>query len=549
MKKTVVSKALALLLLAVTLFSFTSGSDRYFLIVKNLDIFATLFKEVNTYYVDEVNPNQLMRTGIEDMLKSLDPYTNYIPEDDIENFRTMSTGQYGGIGALTQIFKGRTLVTMVYNGQPAAKAGLKVGDEIVAVDGVSAKDVTREQLGQMLKGQANSRLRLEVKRPNESQLLSLTVTRKKIQVESVPYFGMLDATTGYIKLTEFTMNCGRDVRMALRDLKDDGARQVVLDLRGNPGGLLSEAVNVSNVFIGQGLKVVDTRGKMEEWNNTYKTLNDPEDPNMRLVVLISSTSASASEIVAGVTQDYDRGVLIGQKSFGKGLVQTTRDLSYNSKLKVTTAKYYTPSGRCIQAIDYSHRNPDGSVGRVPDSLISEFKTTRGRLVYDGGGVDPDIVLPAPKPASITQQLQESGLLFQYATQYYYANPTVAPAKTFELTNQEYQAFVSWLKQQNFTFSVPLEQKLEELKAQATSAQDLKGLEAPMQNLEKAIAQNKANMFNTYKAEIKNLLQLEIVGHYYLETGKTEASLAHDPAIQEALNVFEDGQRYARILGY
>ena len=343
------------------LWAFNNPSEKYFEITKNLDIFATLYKEVNTYYVEDVDPNQLIKTGIDAMLESLDPYTNYIPEDDIEDYRTMTTGQYGGIGALIGTRNGKNMIIMPYEGFPAHNAGLKIGDEIIMVDGINVKEKAYTDISKLLRGQAKSTLQISVRRYGSSELVEVKMSREKITIDNVPYFGLVDDGIGYIKLSDFTTNAGKEVKNAVVDLKEQGATQFILDLRGNPGGLLNEAVNVSNIFIPKGSEVVSTKGKMTDWNKTYKALNPPVDTEMPLVVLVSSSSASASEIVAGVVQDYDRGVLVGQKTFGKGLVQATRPLTYNSQLKITTAKYYIPSGRCIQAIDYTSRNEDGGL--------------------------------------------------------------------------------------------------------------------------------------------------------------------------------------------
>ncbi|MBR9999113.1 MAG: S41 family peptidase, partial [Cyclobacteriaceae bacterium] len=414
-----------IMIMVIVLFSYTNPSERYFEIAKNLDIFATLFKEVNSYYVDEVNPNKLMRTGIEAMLESLDPYTNYIPEDDIEDYRTMTTNQYGGIGALIGRNNDKNLIIMPYEGFPAHKKGLKIGDELIEIDGVNVIEKTTGDISKLLKGQANTDVELTIIRYGVEKPMKFSLKREKITIDNVPYSGLVAEDIGYIKLTDFTTSAGKEVSRAVEKLKESGAKKLILDLRDNPGGLLNEAVNVTNVFITRGQEVVSTKGKMTDWNKTYRALNNPIDTEIPLVVLTNSRSASASEIVSGTIQDYDRGVLVGTKTFGKGLVQATRPLSYNSQLKVTTAKYYIPSGRCIQAINYGERNEDGSVKRIPDSLKVEFETKNGRVVYDGGGIDPDIVVEDRNLAPITLILMSKGLLFDYATQYYYSHESIA----------------------------------------------------------------------------------------------------------------------------
>ena len=368
----------ASIIVLVAALSFTKPAERYFEIAKNLDIFATLFKEVNALYVDEVNPNKLVRTGIDAMLDSLDPYTNYIPEDEVEDFRTVNTGQYGGIGAVTREIGKRTVVTMLMEGYGAQRGGLKIGDEIIKIDDISLAKLSREESGQVMKGQIGTPVSLTVTRMGSNEPIKLEFKRERIKLTNVPYLGMIDNDIAYIQLTDFTPDAAKEVKNAFIILKDQGAKAVILDLRGNPGGLLIEAVNITNLFIPKGKLVVSTKGKIPENNLSYETLNLPIDTEIPVSVLINRGSASASEIVAGTLQDYDRGIIIGEKSYGKGLVQVSRPLSYNSQLKVTTAKYYTPTGRCIQVLDYGHRRDDGSVGSIPDSLKKPFKTTTGR---------------------------------------------------------------------------------------------------------------------------------------------------------------------------
>jgi len=522
-------------------------SDRYFEITKNLDIFATLFKEVNSMYVDEVNPNSLMETGIEAMLKSLDPYTNYIPEDDIENFRTQSTGQYGGIGAVTTRIDGTVKVSMIMQGYSAEKNGLKIGDEIIKIDNVDITNLTPEESSELMKGQANTAVSLTVKRYGYEEPIELQFKREKVKVSNVPYNGLITEDIGYVKLTEFTMQAGKEVENAVKDLKNLGAQKIILDLRGNPGGLLLEAVNISNVFIPKSKEVVSTIGKITENNTTYKTLNQPIDTEIPLVVLINSGSASASEIVAGTMQDYDRGVVIGQKSFGKGMVQITRPLSYNSQLKVTTAKYYTPSGRCIQALDYSHRNADGSVGKVPDSLKSEFKTTNGRIVYDGGGIDPDIEVSEEDMGPITYALYSQGHIFDYATKYFYENPKIEEAKSFQLTDDEYADFSKWLEGRDYSYSTDVEQILQLLEENAKEEKYYNDIEPKIKELETKLANSKNSDLIDFKPQIKILLEEEIASRYYFESGTVESTFDDDNVIQAAIKVLNDNDRYNSIL--
>ena len=548
MRKRFIYISLAILTLAAGAVSFTDPGERYFEIAKNLDIFATLFKEVNALYVDDVNPNQLINTGIDAMLSSLDPYTNYIPEDRIEDFRTQSTGQYGGIGAITGYINDQVRVLMVYEGFSAYKEGLKIGDEIIAIDNIKLSNLDRDEASELMKGQLGTPLTLTVKRYGHEGPITLNFVREKVTIENIPYSGMMDKDVGYVKLNEFTMQAGRDIQDAVMKLKSQGASKVILDLRGNPGGLLMEAVNIANIFIPKGMEVVSTKGKIEENNMAYHTLNNPLDTEIPVVVLINSTSASASEIVAGTLQDYDRAVIIGQKSFGKGLVQISRPLSYNSQIKITTAKYYTPSGRCIQAIDYSHRNEDGSVGHLPDSLIKEFRTTNGRKVYDGGGIDPDIVTDKREMTPIAFTLLQKGYIFDYASKYAFDNPEIPSPQDFELGDADYDDFLSWLEGKDITYTTQVEQNLEKLIEKAKKEKYYEAVKDDLTRLSSEIQSSKANDLLDNKEQILTLLEEEIVSRYYLQKGAVEAIFDEDPDIQSALDVLGDQQKYNALLG-
>lgn len=546
-RKIKIISASLVLVTIIGFFSFTERGDRYFEIAKNLDIFATLFKEVNAYYVDEINPNTLMKTGIDAMLESLDPYTNYIPEDDIENFRTLSTGQYGGIGAQTRRINGKVYVRMIFEGTPAHTGGLKIGDEVVAIEDISIKGLSRSEVSKLMKGQINTPVSLTVSRYNKPDDIKLQFKRKKITIKSVPYFGMIDNEIGYLKLTEFTMHAGREVKIAVEELKEQGAKKIILDLRDNPGGLLIEAVNIVNVFVPKGEEIVYTNGKVKENNSSYKTLNNTVDADIPLVVLINSGSASASEIVSGAVQDFDRGVLVGERSYGKGLVQMTRPLSYNSQLKVTTAKYYIPSGRSIQVLDYSHRKSDGSVGKIPESLKSAFKTRNGRVVYDGGGIAVDIEVKNTALPPIATGLLFGGLLFDYVTEYYYSHDEIAPASEFELSDKEYNEFTNWLKDKNYSYTTKVEKKVEELTASAKQEKYYDEIKDDLIKLKENILKNKNTDLYLQKDIIKYLLEEEIVSRYYLEKGEIEVSFAKDVVLIEAINVFKNLDRYYQIL--
>ncbi|MEO0330096.1 MAG: S41 family peptidase [Bacteroidota bacterium] len=531
----------------VGLVAFRGPGDQYFAIAKNLDIFATLYKEVNTYYVDEVNPNKLMKVGIDAMLKSLDPYTNYIPEDDIEDYRTMTTGQYGGIGAIIGKRNGKSLVLMPYKGFPAEKSGLKIGDELLKVDDVDVTDKSVSEISKLLKGQANTDLTITIQRYGEEYTLPVTLKRERITVDNVPYSGMVTKDIGYIKLSNFTTGAGREVEKALTKLKEEGAKKIVFDLRGNPGGLLSESVNVSNVFVPKGSEIVSTKGKVKDWNKVYRAPHSPVDTEIPLAVLTSGRSASAAEIVSGVVQDYDRGILVGEKTFGKGLVQATRPLTYNSQLKVTTAKYYTPSGRCIQAIDYSHRGEDGSVGRVPDSLRTAFQTKSGRVVYDGGGVNPDVQAKAERLAPITVSLFTKNLIFDYATKYFYEHAEAPEAKSFEISETEYEDFLTWLSDKDYDYVTEVEQTIDDLTEIAKDEKYYQDIKEQITSLRKQVQHNKVQDLQKFKAEIKEALEEEIAARYHLSEGKTEASFDDDEVLQAAIKVLNDKDRYEEIL--
>ena len=543
-KSTSISLTIVLLIL---ISAFSPPGQRYFEIAKNLDIFATLFKEVNSLYVDEVNPNQLVRTGIDAMLNSLDPYTNYIPEDEVENYRTINTGQYGGIGAVTRQFGNRVVVSMVYEDYPAAKGGLKIGDEIIKMDGVELARLTMEESNRLMRGQVGKPVTLTVTRPGVEKQLEFEFKREKIKVNNVPYYGLATNNIGYVALSDFTIDAGKEVKNAVVVLRDKGATSIVLDLRGNPGGILQEAVNVCNIFLPKGTHVVSTRGKIKESNMSYETTSAPVDLEISVVVLMDRGSASASEIVAGTLQDYDRAVVIGEKSYGKGLVQLSRPLSYNSQVKITTAKYYTPSGRCIQVLDYSHRRADGSVSSIPDSLKKPFKTTKGRTVFDGGGIDPDIAVAADESPEIAQVLFYNGYLFDYATEYALKHSTIAQPGQFDLTDQEYQEFVSWVKKKDYHYRSHLDVLVSRLTDQSKKEklyEDIKPqLEAVAQKLEEARKKD----LTTHKDMLRAKLAEEIAIRYYFERGAQETRFRYDQELKEAIRLLNHQDEYNKIL--
>ncbi len=543
LKKVYTIGFLAISLLAAS--AFYPPTDKYFEIARNLDIFASLFKEVNAFYVDEIDPEKSIRTGIDAMLKSLDPYTYFIPEEDIAAYRTMTTGEYGGIGALIGQIKNKVVITMPNEGFPAHKAGLRIGDEIIKVNGVSTLGKNTNEVSKLLKGAAGTGLTVTVKRQGET--LEFKLTRAKIIIDNVPYFGMVSKDVGYIKLAEFTTHAAKEVNDALISLKKRGATKVILDVRGNPGGILQEAVGICNIFIPKNMPVVETKGKTPTWNKIYRTTGRPVDTNIPLVVLTGSGSASAAEIVSGTIQDYDRGVLIGRKTFGKGLVQTTRPLGYNSQVKLTVAKYYTPSGRCIQAIDYSHRNPDGSVGKIPDSLKVAFKTSHGRTVYDGGGITPDVEVAAAYYAAVTVSLLTEGHIFNYANKYYYAHPQAPERESFVVTDAIYNDFLAWADSIPLTYDSDLEVALKEFSAAAKSSSHYPAVKPEIETLAKEIAHNQANDLITYQQEIRDVLAEQIVARYYLRKGEIANAITHDPDVDKAIEILNDSLRYTQLL--
>ena len=533
------------LVAALAFFAFTGPGEKYFDIAKSLDIFATLFKEVNAYYVDEVEPKKLIQTGIQGMLESLDPYTDYIPEEDLEAFSIQTTGQYAGIGALIGSVNKKSVVTHPYENFPAYKAGLKVGDEFISIDGKNVRGKPTREISALLKGSPKSELKVVMDRMGKE--LTFTIEREKIKITNVVYQGMIDSGIGYIKLDDFTPGAAKEIEDAMNSLKQKGATKIIIDLRDNPGGLLYEAVNIVNLFIPKDKEVVATKGKVQDWNKSYTTLNHAVDTQIPLAILTSGGSASASEIVAGALQDYDRAVLVGQKTFGKGLVQTTRPLAYNAQLKVTTAKYYIPSGRCIQALDYTHRKNDGTVEKFADSLKSAFKTKNGRIVYDGGGLDPDIGVTSDPLGSAVVELVRSGLIFDFANMYCNEHPAVSSFQNFHLTDNDYQQFETWLKAKHFTYSTDLEKQAENLVATAKHERYYDELQASLNTLQTKIEQNHSSYLVRFRNEIQQILEDEIAFHYGLNRGKAEVSLARDKEIAEAKKILNDAASYQKLL--
>jgi carboxyl-terminal processing protease len=531
---------------AISFYSFKQD-DKNFQIAKNLDIYYTLFRELNLFYVDEVDPTKLVKTSIDKMLESLDPYTNFIPEDDVEDFRFMTTGDYAGIGALISKQKGKILIAEPYEGFPAQKSGLRAGDVLLEVAGKSTEKLSTEDVSALLKGPANKSVIVKILRYGQKKPMEIEIVREKIQIDPVPYYGMLDKETGYIRLSNFYENCTERVKMALIELKEKhGAKTLVLDLRLNPGGLLMEAVRMANLFVPKGQEIVSTRGKVKQWDKVYTATENPVDTIMPIAVLVNRGSASASEIVAGAIQDLDRGMIIGTRTFGKGLVQTTRDLSYNAKLKITTAKYYIPSGRCIQALDYSHRNEDGSVGIVPDSLISKFKTKKGRIVFDGGGVAPDLAVEDETLSNLTTSLVSGSVIFDYATYFNSKTEKIPAADEFEITPEIYADFVRFVKEQDFKYESKTEEELDNLLEIAKREKYYDISKDEFDKLKSRLGHNLDQDLEHFKKEVSELLTDEIVSRYYYQKGAIKASLKEDMDIKKAVEILHKPDGYAAI---
>ena len=529
-------------------FTFSAFTESYFEVSKNLDIFATLFRELNIYYVDDADPGELMKTGIDAMLESLDPYTNYIPESKMEDYKMMTTGQYGGIGALIQTRKDKVMISEPYEGFGADKAGLMAGDKILEIDGKSAVGKTSDEIRQFLLGQPGTTVDLLIERPGTDEPIKKVVTREEVKIKDVPYHDIIDNEVGYLRLTGFTESASREVKAALLDLKEKGAKSIVLDLRGNGGGLLTESVNIVNFFVDKGTPVVNTKGKIKDWDKSYKALNNPIDTEIPVVVLINGSSASASEIVSGSLQDNDRAVIMGTRSFGKGLVQNVRPLSYNSKLKITVAKYYTPSGRCIQKLDYSHKNQDGKAEEIPDSLITEFKTLKSkRPVFDGKGVAPDIKVEGLPLSDISAVLIVKNLIFDFATEYRLKHDKIADAKSFELTDKEYDDFVAFLSDKDYEYETESEELLKKLEDAAKEDKYFDDVKAEYEALKEKLHHNKKEDLFKFKSEIKQIIENEIVSRYYYQRGQAITSLKHDPVLEEAIKTLKDQDKYKSIL--
>jgi len=548
MKKKLKKIAIIAVLIALPGIFVFKTADNYFEISKNLQIMSSVVHEVNTYYVDEVEPSKLLRTGIDAMLKSLDPYTDFYSESEIEDYRFMTTGQYGGVGATISKKGDDVMIAEPYYGWPAQKADLRAGDILIEVDGKTVHGKSTDDVSKLLKGSPNTELKIIIKRQGVDGLITKTITRQEIKVKDVPYYGMINDHIGYIKYTGFHQEAASQVKSALDSLKKNNKVDgIVFDLRGNPGGLLDEAIKTVNIFEDKGQLVVFTKGKMEEWNKQYTTEGEAVDTKIPVVILVDGGSASAAEIVSGSLQDLDRAIIVGANSYGKGLVQTTRPLPYNTQMKVTTSKYYIPSGRCIQKIDYARRDEEGNAYHKPDSIKQAFKTKDGRTVYDGTGIKPDVALPRKKYADVIISLSQKQLMFDYATLYRSKHDHIAPANQFKLSDEDFNDFLAFLKDKEYTYNTQTEDNLTKLEKTAKDDKYYAALEADFKDMEAKLKQDKGEDVNKYKDDIKDILKSEIASRYYYEAGRIQASFGGDQDVQEALRLFNNPSEYQKIL--
>lgn len=541
---------LALLLLTGTVLPVQAQKDNRFEVSKNLDIFNALVKEVEMFYVDSVDVEKTLRRGIDAMLNGLDPYTEYYPEQEMEGLKLITTGEYGGIGSIIRQRDkdGGVVIAEPFDGMPAALAGLKAGDHILAIDTVDVSKATNDGVSELLKGVPNTKIKLTIQRPGEKKTLKFEIVRKQVIVDQVTYYGVRNDSIGYIYLKGFTDKSGQEVRDAFLDLKKNHAiKSLVLDLRNNGGGVLESAVQIVGLFVPKGSEVLSTKGKVKQWDRTYRTSSEPIDTVMPIAVLINGNSASASEIVSGALQDLDRAVLIGQRSFGKGLVQSTRDLPYDGKLKVTMSKYYIPSGRCIQQLDYTHRKADGSVDVIPDSLTSVFYTSHGRPVRDGGGVRPEFEIKDKRIPTIIYYLATDWTLFDFITDWVQKHKTISPAEEFTFTDEDFEAFKQYAKEKNFTYDRQSEKALKNLKEIAGFEGYLEGDSTALQALEAKLTPDLDRDFERNKDEIKKLMAAEIVKRYYYQKGELLQNLKDDDVLDKALEVLSNRELYDKTL--
>lgn len=518
-----------------------------FELAKNLDIYASLLKQLDENYVDEINVNDLVTTSINAMLEKLDPYTVFYPESELEEFKLMTTGQYGGIGATIQQDSDYVLIAEPYEGFPAYNAGLQPGDKILEIENKSVKGKTVSDVSNLLKGQPGTTIHISIMPYGSRKAINKEITRQEIKFPNVSYSGMLENKVGYIRLDQFTDNAANDVKNAFIQLKNEGMQSLIFDLRGNGGGLLNEAINIVNLFVDRGNVVVSTKGKSNEKAQVYTTSNAPLDTQIPIIVLVDGSSASASEIVSGSLQDYDRAVIIGQRTFGKGLVQNVMPLSYNTRVKITVSKYYIPSGRCIQGIDYADKDEKGMSKRKADSTATAFKTKNGRTVYDYGGIEPDIKVDIDPYSTVLLAMFEKHIIFNYANEFKLKHKSIAPANTFSISDDIYQDFVNYVKTKNLSYKTYTEKQIELLKQSCKEDKFSENIHSQIQQLEHMVQQEKEQDLMKYKKEISQLLQMEIVSRYYAQKGRILSSLGIDPDIAKAQEILSDNKSYHHIL--
>lgn len=547
-KKGIVVAVLVLLLTGIFSFkTFDDGDD--FEIAKNLDIYHSVIRDIRLLYVEDVDFGKLIKESIEEFLEKLDPYTVYYPESMIEEYTFMSTGAYGGVGAMIIEDNDKLIISEVYKDGPADKAGVIIGDVICEIEGKTVNKKNIDDLKKLIKGEPGKAVSIKVKRYDSDKLIEKVITRKKIQVNNIEHYSLFDKDIAYIKLQNFRRGAASDLKKAFIELRDSVDLQgVIIDLRGNPGGLLMEAVKIVNLFVEKGNVVVSTKGKVSKWNNTFKTTAEPIAPELPVVVLVNQNSASASEIVSGAIQDLDRGVVIGQRTYGKGLVQITRDLSYNTKIKITTAKYYIPSGRCIQALDYSHKKADGKAGKIPDSLISEFQTSNGRKVYDGCGILPDIVMKSKYSSHIISNLVNNLTIFNFAVKFKKDNPVISSAEKFTINDKQFKDFVDFALKDRNDYTSETSIVINELINTAKEEEYNQNILNKIKELKSDLMPNKEDYY-AYKEEVIQILNGEISLNYFYSKGRLISMLNSDNSIKKAIEILKNKQKYNNILGY
>lgn len=532
--------------LVLTALNLSAQNQNNFEISKSLDIYTTLLRELNLSYVDEINPAELNEIAIKSMLEDLDPYTVFVPEAEIENFQLMTTGEYGGIGSLIQLIDGLVTITEPYEGFPAHKAGLIPGDAILEINGVDAAGKSTSAISELLKGQPGSSIELKIKREGADKPLNKTLIREKIKIDNIPYQTVFNNEIGYVRLTGFTQKAASEMKeILLKMMETHDLKGFIIDLRSNGGGLLNEAVDICNLFVDKGELIVSTRGKTAEKTTVHRTRQAPVEKNLPVVVMVNEASASASEIVAGALQDLDRAVVIGQRTFGKGLVQNVVPLSYNTQLKVTVAKYYIPSGRCIQEVDYSHKTKSNDIEK--DSLVSTFRTRNGRTVFDGKGIAPDVPLDAQTFSAVTANLYARNYIFNYANQFAREHKSIPDTEKFKITDETYTDFLKFLEEKEFSYTTESERMIENMRKIADEEAYKDAIDTQLQALEEQLTTYKKNDLQKHRNEIEELLKMEIVQRYYYQKGKIIAALQDDPELQTAFDILLNQDRYKEIL--